>query len=82
MSHRLTMYSTEWCGYCIRLKRGLEREGIPFDDIDIEQDEAAADFVTTVNGGNAVVPTVLLPDGSTLTNPPLPLLLEAARKSA
>ncbi len=82
MSQRLTMYSTEWCGYCVRLKRGLEREGIPFDDVDIEQDEQAARFVMEVNDGNAVVPTVLLPDGSTLTNPPLPVLLQAVRKTA
>ncbi len=82
MSHRLTMYSTEWCGYCIRLKRGLEREGIAFEEVDIEQDEQAAAFVMSVNGGNAVVPTVLLPDGTTLTNPPLPALLDAVRKIA
>jgi mycoredoxin len=82
MSHRLTMYSTEWCGYCIRLKRGLEREGITFEEVDIEQDERAAEFVMRVNGGNAVVPTVLLPDGTTLTNPPLPSLIDAVRKIA
>ncbi len=82
MSRRLTLYSTEWCGYCIRLKRGLEREGVTFEEVDIEQDETAARFVTEVNGGNAVVPTVLLPDGSTLTNPALPQLLEAVRKIA
>ncbi len=82
MSQRLTMYGTEWCGYCVRLKRGLEREGIPFDDVDIERDDDAARFVVEVNGGNAVVPTVRLPDGSTLTNPTLPVLLQAVRKTA
>ncbi len=82
MSRRVTMYSTPWCGYCIRLKRGLEREGIAFDDVDIEQDDEAARFVMHVNAGNAVVPTVLLPDGSTLTNPTLPQLLETVRKTA
>jgi mycoredoxin len=77
--NRLTMYSTPWCGYCIRLKRALEREGIEFDEVDIEQDEAAADFVMSTNGGNATVPTILLPDGTTMTNPPLPELLSAVR---
>jgi mycoredoxin len=73
----LTMYTTVWCGYCVRLKRALEREGIDFDEVDIERDSAAADFVMTVNGGNATVPTVVLPDGRALTNPPVPELLSA-----
>jgi mycoredoxin len=76
---RLTMFSTPWCGYCVRLKRALEREGIEFDEVDIERDEAAADFVMTLNAGNATVPTLVLPDGRTLTNPPLPELLSALR---
>jgi mycoredoxin len=76
---RLTMYSTPWCGYCVRLKRALEREGIDFDEVDIDRDAAAADFVMGLNSGNATVPTILLPDGSTLVNPPLPVLLSALR---
>lgn len=75
----LTMYSTPWCGHCMRLKGALEREGIEFRVIDIEQDPEAADYVMSVNGGNATVPTIVLPDGRTLTNPPLPTLLEALR---
>jgi len=65
----LTMYSTSWCGYCHRLKSQLDREGIAYDVVDIEQDEAAAEFVQTVNGGNRTVPTVRFDDGSALTNP-------------
>jgi mycoredoxin len=65
----ITMYSTQWCGYCHRLKTVLKSAGIPYDEVDIEQDAAAADFVGSVNGGNHVVPTVKFPDGSTLTNP-------------
>jgi mycoredoxin len=76
---RLTMYTTVWCGYCVRLKRALEREGIDFVEVDIEQDPEAADFVMSVNGGNATVPTILLPDGRALTNPAVPELLSAVR---
>jgi mycoredoxin len=75
----LTMYSTPWCGHCNRLKGGLEREGVEFQVIDIEQDAAAADYVMSVNGGNATVPTIVLANGTTLTNPQLPELLEALR---
>jgi len=71
MAAELTMYTTPWCGYCVRLKRQLEREGIPFAEVDIERDPASADYVMSVNGGNQTVPTVVLPDGTALTNPSL-----------
>ncbi|WP_293004199.1 mycoredoxin [Mycobacterium sp.] len=65
----VTMYSTQWCGYCKRLKTMFKSEGIGYDEVDIEQDPSAADFVGSVNNGNHVVPTVKFADGSTLTNP-------------
>ncbi|MFD1826084.1 MULTISPECIES: mycoredoxin [Mumia] len=64
-----TMYSTPWCGYCKRLKGQLEREGIAFDEVDIEQNEEAAFLVEQANGGNQTVPTLVFADGSALTNP-------------
>jgi len=64
-----TMYSTPWCGYCHRLKSQLDREGIEFDVVDIEQDPAAAELVMSVNGGNQTVPTLVYPDGTAQTNP-------------
>ena len=69
VSATLTVYSTEWCGYCHRLTKQLDREGIAYEYVDIEQDPAAADFVMSVNGGNQTVPTVVFQDGSALTNP-------------
>lgn len=65
----LTIYSTTWCGYCHRLKTALKAQGISYDEVDIEHDPTAANFVGSVNGGNHVVPTVKFADGSTLTNP-------------
>jgi mycoredoxin len=69
MTAALTMYTTTWCGYCLRLKKALQSEGISFAEVDIEADPAAAKFVESVNGGNQTVPTVKFADGSTLTNP-------------
>src|SRR5882672_11143513 len=54
----ITMYCTQWCGYCHRLKTALKSGGIAYDEVDIEQDPAAADFVGSINGGNHVVPTL------------------------
>jgi mycoredoxin len=74
---KVTMYSTVWCGYCRRLKAQLDRAGIDLDEVDIEHDAAAAAFVAGVNGGNQTVPTVLLPDGSVLTNPTVDQIVAA-----
>ena len=65
----VTMYSTTWCGYCFRLKKLMQREGISFAEVDIERDAAAADVVMQANGGNRTVPTLVFRDGSALTNP-------------
>jgi mycoredoxin len=66
---QLTMYTTNWCGFCRRLKSQLARAGIDLVEINIEADPAAAEFVMTVNGGNQTVPTLVFPDGSAMVNP-------------
>lgn len=67
----ITMYSTTWCGYCRRLKKQLDREGIGYTEVNIEHVPDAAEFVMQVNNGNQTVPTVLFPDGTASTNPSL-----------
>ena len=69
MSAPLTMYTTEWCAFCRRLKSQLARDGITMTEVDIERDPAAAEYVMSVNGGNQTVPTVVFPDGSVMVNP-------------
>lgn len=66
---QFTMFTTPWCGYCHRLKGQLDREGIEFSIVDIEQQPDAAFTVEQANGGNQTVPTLLFSDGTTLTNP-------------
>ncbi|WP_448627094.1 mycoredoxin [Geodermatophilus sp. URMC 64] len=65
----VTMYTTTWCGYCVRLKKLMQREGIEYAEVDIEVDESAADVVMAANGGNRTVPTLVFADGTALTNP-------------
>ena len=64
-------YSPPWCGSCHRLKSQLDREGISFEMVDIEQQPAAAAIVEQANGGNQTVPTLVFSDGSAMTNPSL-----------
>lgn len=67
----VTMYTTPWCGYCVRLKKLMQREGIAFAEVDIEAVPDAAELVMRANGGNQTVPTLVFANGVALTNPSL-----------
>jgi mycoredoxin len=71
MSGSFTMYTTPWCGYCKRLMGQLDREGITYDIVDIEQVPEAIAIVESANGGNQTVPTLVYADGTAQTNPSL-----------
>ena len=65
------MYSTQWCGYCKRLKKMMQDDGIHFAEVDIEQVPGTAEIVEKVNNGNRTVPTLVFVDGTAMTNPSL-----------
>jgi mycoredoxin len=71
MPGNFTIYSTPWCGYCHRLKGQLDRAGISYTAVDIEEQPDAAEIVERVNGGNRTVPTLVFGDGTAMTNPSL-----------
>jgi mycoredoxin len=54
----IRMYSTNWCGDCRVTKRVLDSRGVVFEEINIENDELAAQYVMQVNGGKRSVPTL------------------------
>ena len=34
----ITMYTTSWCGYCVRAKMLLDSLGLPYEEIDLDDD--------------------------------------------
>jgi mycoredoxin len=54
----IKMYTTTWCGDCKVTKRVLEQRGIAFEEINIEENDQAAEYVMSVNGGRRSVPTL------------------------
>lgn len=36
----VTIYSTEWCPYCVAAKRFLTGKGVPWQEIDLTEDDA------------------------------------------
>jgi mycoredoxin len=65
----IKMYVTTWCGDCRMAKRWFDAHGIPYESINIEEDDKAAEYVARVNRGYRSVPTIVFPDGSVLVEP-------------
>ena len=53
----IKMYTTTWCGDCRNAKRFLREHGVAFEEINIEEEAGAADYVMQVNDGKRKVPT-------------------------
>lgn len=65
----ITIYTTQRCGDCVVTKHALERFAIPFEEVDIEQDERAAALVMRLNDGRRSVPTLVYNgDATSLSN--------------
>jgi glutaredoxin 3 len=58
---RIQMYTTRWCGYCVRAKALLEERGIEFEEISLDDDPAFRQTVFDRTGG-WTVPQILLDD--------------------
>ena len=69
MADQIKVYSTVWCPDCKRAKKFLAEHRVPYVNVDIEQDEEAMAFVERVNNGMRIIPTIVFPDGSTLSEP-------------
>ncbi len=65
----IVVYGTAWCGDCRRAKKLLERRGIEYAWVDVEEQKGARDEMLRLNGGDRRVPTLLFPDGSVLVEP-------------
>ena len=77
---KITMYSTQWCADCRSAKRLLKERNIAYHEIDIDENEAAAQQVIEWSGGRRVIPTLVIQNPATdaqvvLHNPPLTILV-------
>lgn len=66
---QLTVYGASWCPDVRRSRALLDREGVAYGYVDVEEDEAAADAVRRLQGGQRRIPTVVWPDGRHLVEP-------------
>jgi thioredoxin reductase (NADPH) len=69
MDDVIRVYGASWCPDCRRAKRFLGDQRISFEWHDIEVDPDGVRTVQERNDGNNIIPTIIFPDGSHLSEP-------------
>ncbi|MCH2506946.1 MAG: NrdH-redoxin [Dehalococcoidia bacterium] len=65
----IEIYGTRWCGDCSRSKRLMDKYSVTYNWTDIDEHPEFQDLVKSINNGRNVVPTIVFPDGSSLSEP-------------
>ena len=67
----VTIFYADWCPFCAKLIKNLDRTETPYALVDVEGDNTddINAWIESVNDGNRIVPTVLYSDGTHATNP-------------
>ena len=65
----LRVLSTDWCPYCRILKRFLDEHAIPYEQLNVDEDDAALAEIQQLQSGGRTVPTVVYADGTHDVNP-------------
>ena len=58
----IVVYSTGWCPYCVRARALLERKGLPFREIKLDENPADRDAMLARSGGRRTVPQIFIGD--------------------
>ncbi len=61
---KVQVYSKRQCPYCVRAKALLQRKGVPYEEIDVEHDEAKRAWLVEASG-QLTVPQIFV-DGRPL----------------
>ena len=65
----VVVYKADWCSDSRRAVSWLTEHEIPFEAIDIDEDEGASERVMELNGGNRSTPTILIDGEHVATEP-------------
>jgi glutaredoxin 3 len=55
----IQMYTTRWCGYCVRAKALLDSRGLAYEEISLDDDPAFRQRLLDLTGG-WTVPQILI----------------------
>jgi glutaredoxin 3 len=58
---RIRIYTTRWCGYCVRAKTLLDSRGLSYEEVSLDDDPHFRQTLIDLTGG-WTVPQILLDD--------------------
>ena len=56
------IFTTTYCGYCVRAKDLLKRKGVDFQEVDVTGDDAMRTQLVEMSGGQRTVPQIFIGD--------------------
>ena len=56
---RIEVYTTRWCGYCVRAKQLLKQRGLEFEEINVDDDPEFRTKLLDLTGGWTVPQIVI-----------------------
>ena len=56
---RIRVYSTRWCGYCVRAKALLDSRGLPYEEVNLDDDPQFRRKLNELTGGWTVPQIVI-----------------------
>ncbi len=57
----IRLYTTRWCGYCVRAKALLRSRGLPFEEVSLDDEPAFREKLHELTGG-WTVPQITIGD--------------------
>lgn len=59
---KVIVYTTNTCPYCVRAKSLLKKKDIPFEEVNVENDESLRNAMIAKAGGKRTVPQIFIGD--------------------
>ena len=66
---KIDFYTTDWCGDCVRSKAFLKKLNLAFNEINVDLNEDANEYIKTLQVNQRRIPTIVFEDESFLVEP-------------
>ena len=65
----IKFYTTDWCGDCVRSKALLNKLNVKFEEINVDNNPEANEYITKLQKNQRRIPTIVFEDDTFLVEP-------------
>ena len=66
---KIDFYTADWCGDCVRSKALLKKLNVDFNEINVDVDQVANEYIKSLQVNQRRIPTIVFEDGTFLVEP-------------